>query len=97
MSDPTPSPLQVAADLLIEAKIQIERITPSVTVMPTEPVKPGYQTSEFWLTVIQQGVALTAASGAIPGFTDPTLKATTLGAALVSLVLYVWSRYKAKA
>lgn len=61
-----------------------------------DPVKPGFKTSEFWLTAIHSLASLVAGSGAFPGFTDPTLRATTLGSALVSIGMYIVSRVKAK-
>jgi hypothetical protein len=89
--------LAQAADLLLEARAQIDRIALGVTVSPVVPVKPGFQTSEFWLTVIHAVGSLLAASGAIPGFTDPTARDVTLGTAGLSAALYIWSRIKAKA
>lgn len=95
------SALLSSADLLLDAKAVLDRVfvpTPTVVVTPdAAPVKPGYKTSEFWLTSIHTVCALLAASGAIPGFTDPTAKDTALGTAGASIALYIWSRIKAKA
>lgn len=96
MSDPETVPqteLERAVQTVRDARTLLEFVSPPV-VQPL--TKPGYQTSEFWLTAIHQVVALVATSGALPGFQDPTTKDMTLGGAVLSLVLYVYSRIKVK-
>lgn len=95
--------LQAAADLLLDAQAQVARLQPPmiegasyVATAISEPVKAGYKTSEFWLTAIHTIAGLIAASGSIPGFADPTVRATTLGSAAISLALYIFSRIRAK-
>lgn len=95
---PVPSDLALATAKLLEAKELLAKLdigAPSGSRLPSDGT-PGYKTSEFWLTALHQAAGLLAASGAIPGFTDPTLKAATLGSAIVSLIAYVVARYKYK-
>ena len=91
MSEAT-SDLQKAVQTVLQAQKDLEAVSPQAA-----GVKPGYQTSEFWLTALHSICALVAQSGAIQGFQDPTTKATTLGSAVMSLAAYIWSRTKAKA
>lgn len=59
------------------------------------PIKPGYKTTEFWLTVIAQIVAMLKGSGV---FNDPTL-VDQIGALLLSVVplaAYIFSRASTK-
>lgn len=92
------TPVQALVDAFLADKAQIDRLLrPMIEGVAFQPaVKPGFQTSEFWLTSLHTIASLVAASGAIPGFTDPTLKVTSLGSAVVSIAMYVWSRVRAK-
>lgn len=94
MSDPTPasSPLAQAVQTVLDAQAQ----TAKLAAPAADAVKPGYKTTEFWLSAVHTICALLASSGFIPGFTDPTVKATSLGTAGVSLALYIYSRIRAK-
>lgn len=58
--------------------------------------KPGWQTTEYWLTLAAVVVGLLTASGAIP--TDSTLgKGVALVAAALAAAGYSWSRGNVKA
>lgn len=65
-----------------------------VTV-PAPAVKPGYKTTEFWLTAFATLVGLALASDVIP--TDgPWAKIVGLAAAVLSSMGYTVSRAKTK-
>ncbi len=61
----------------------------------TTPVKPGYQTTEFWLSTLALLLGLALASGAVP---DGGLAAQIIGGILsvLSSLGYTASRTKVK-
>lgn len=58
-------------------------------------MKPGYKTTEFWLTLLAQMVALLMASGAFAA-DSPVLKVATYVAAVLAQLGYVASRAMVK-
>jgi hypothetical protein len=65
------------------------------TTPPAEPVKPGYKTTEFYLTLAGDIVALLLVSDVIKS--ESGLKFVALAGAIIGRVLYQISRAKAKA
>lgn len=61
-----------------------------------ETLKPGWQTSEFWLAVAANILGAIAASGALIE-NSPLSQAVGLGVNLLATLGYTWSRAKAKA
>src|SRR5262249_35119678 len=78
--------------------------TPS-TPIPTKPrgspMKPGYRTTEFWLTLLAQVPLFLATAGVIPTTDAPKLtddwgKVSTGVVSAISLIAYIASRYHLK-
>jgi len=61
------------------------------------PIKPGYKTTEFWLTAIAEIVGLLLASGAVSAVGEGTVPRIIGGVVAVLAALgYTVSRSKAK-
>jgi hypothetical protein len=58
------------------------------------PTKPGYKTSEFWLTLAAQALGAVTASGLPSG--NPWMQAAGLGLSALSLLGYQQSRAAVK-
>lgn len=58
--------------------------------------KPGFTTTEFWLTVVTDGIAVAALLH--PGFKlpDPVIQVVASAAAAVATAVYTWSRGSVK-
>ena len=63
--------------------------------MAKESVKPGYKTTEFWMTVIADALGLVVLSGAV---VEGTIASTIVGGAMIvlSTLGYDSARSKAK-
>jgi len=68
---------------------------PRITA-PIQPTKPGYKTSEFWLTAVAFALTLALSSGAIPTESAAHSIVTQAGTLLAALG-YTFARTKAKA
>lgn len=60
--------------------------------------KPGYKTTEFWTVMVNAVIMALVASGLMDSESAETMEAmaVTLIAAVLPMVLYVWSRTKVK-
>ncbi len=67
--------------------------TPIETVAP---VKPGYKTTEFWLTAVAQVVSVLVASGIVPT-EGPWAQAVALVTGVLATLGYQAGRAKVKA
>lgn len=67
----------------------------SEEILPTPSVKPGYKTSEFWLTVAASVIGLLLASGLIHAGT-PIDRVVGLAASVLGTLGYTVSRGIAK-
>ncbi len=64
-----------------------------MAITPLPPNKPGYKTTEFWLTVIVDVGALIAGSGALSGDADdPIVKAMAFAAMILATLGYQAAR-----
>ena len=61
-------------------------------------IKPGYKTTEFWLTILTTGVMVLVATGVIGQADADTINelGAELIAAVLPIALYIWSRTRVK-
>ena len=57
--------------------------------------KPGWKTTEFWLTLCANLLGAMAASGAFPE-SSPTMKAVGMGGAVLATMGYTYTRAQVK-
>lgn len=61
-----------------------------------DDAKPGYQTTEFWLTTATVLIGLLLASGALPS-DGPVVRVLGIAASALASMGYSWSRARVKA
>lgn len=64
---------------------------PDSDVPSAPPVKPGWKTSEFWLTAAAAGCGALLATGVFPD-TSPWAKILGVGSMVLAALGYNWSR-----
>jgi len=65
--------------------------TNSAPGAPATPAKPGYQTSEFWLSLVAVMFTTLIGTGVVPHATEITGIVSAVGSLLVALG-YTWAR-----